>query len=1442
MMPRICGRAIVALLIWWHIAWAGANDCPPSETILPCRCSQKGSDIQIWCSHSNLPQILEGIKEIAKTVKRPIDEFILENNQLPSLPGRFLAPLQIVRLMLRNNNMERLSTGWLTDLERSLMEIFIVERNLRSIPLESLIGFNRLEAITIQSEQLKRLPDFSGLISLKYLSVQSDSLIELPPQIFRHLPKLQTIHINGGKSLNRLEAGLFDNLPSLKMIDLSKNGINWIHLRALYRLPSLNYLKLSDNQISDVGMVGRVIKDLENLMKLKLDRNLINVLNEGSFVDLRMLGELYLNDNHITEIQYGSFHRTPNLRLVFLQNNRIKRIHPESFLQSSGSGVEFLYLQNNEIDHIEELRSLLDALPALKFLDMSNNFITEIPFGVLRGHGTLEQLHLDNNAIRMIDRDALMAMPALRELRLRNNSLTEILPAPFWNLPGLKGLDLALNQYRQIEPSLLHGIPSLRRLDLSQNYITSLDPLTFLNTPMLETLNISFNYLQTIDPITFQSLDRLFEVDASYNQLDRMIPGLPKIVERISVRGNQIQTLPVAATKVLNLPNVRMLDMSHNQLDYIPKFTFQSMNQLRVLSLANNKLRAIEDSTFLGANKLELLHLQDNEISQIQDKCIQFMGDLRDFNIQGNKIDLLNDNLFLNSSQLEVLDLSRNNIHTATPSIFKNLKSLKYLDLSGNYLAELPRSMSALSDLEQIDVSFNRLAYLVPEVMSMWRNITDIRLSNNQIVEIKKGTLRNLRNLLYLDLSSNEINSLEPGALRNLQEIQEISLADNKLVDLKDHVFENLPNLQAIHLQHNLLRFISPEAFFNSPSLVYLNLSSNHFRTMENVGVRSMRNLEVLDITSNALRKINTMPLQVLNWLVELKLDDNNICKVQGQPFDNMPRLRVLSMRNNRMKMMTEKTFKNLRGNIAIFDIDGNPVTCSCEMFWLSVWLDETKAPMPGPMCQNGRYLRSVRLENNNCVTDSRSSNHLPLMNEHGDIFLRQINEEIDDNCDDEIPQEEPKRPLPGESEYFYDQYIDFPGNDSTAPPRDPLPQQISTRPTTTTPSSVDLNNTLLNYNLFKNPRPPPAQQSSSPFTFFGYPLPSLFGRKSDARAVSGFPPTRGKVRMYRPSAAELEKYLNQQTQFPDITARNRFTELSSSEGSSPEAQDSFRTSFKSPAPEKGGFAPFIPGTVSGFIPISNPYETRNETTEDQIQGHSVEVPIEKDETPGEQLTVMVPVATKSPTTPDVHATVKTTTPSFIDEEETPRDTIYTLQDELVSQITTQSTDNIPRYSQLPSTPETILLIPPTSEIENVPAKRYQEEVWQNHGNSHEEVPVHSRPPTGKSTITKVFTPQSPQAEEYFRTTTHTDPADSEVQSNEVITTKYIELDDQSRKHGMEWYYENYKSGGDGAVSSDDSNNHNGFVGIRSSNGCSIEVKSFVGVVLISVLLRMRFM
>lgn len=66
------------------------------------------------CSHSDLASILAAFKAASRLITQPIDEMIVENNRLPSLPGQAFGSLKILRLMLRNNNLERVATNWLS--------------------------------------------------------------------------------------------------------------------------------------------------------------------------------------------------------------------------------------------------------------------------------------------------------------------------------------------------------------------------------------------------------------------------------------------------------------------------------------------------------------------------------------------------------------------------------------------------------------------------------------------------------------------------------------------------------------------------------------------------------------------------------------------------------------------------------------------------------------------------------------------------------------------------------------------------------------------------------------------------------------------------------------------------------------------------------------------------------------------------------------------------------------------------------------------------------------------------------------------------------------------------------------------------------------------------------------------------------------------------------
>ncbi|XP_065164593.1 protein artichoke isoform X2 [Atheta coriaria] len=1090
--------------------------CPNQEAILPCRCLLRDTEYQVWCSHSDLPRVLDGLKSLSQFISHPIDELILENNNLPSLPGKAFLPLKVMRLMLRYNNLERVSNGWLHGLEDSLMELFIVEPDLRSLPDESLINQNLLQAVTIQSNTMKRLPQFSSLPKLRYIKTEGSNIVELSPRHFRNLPSLEKVQISGSVRLDKLEAGLFQDLPRLKLVNISNCGISWMHLRSISRLPALKELSLEGNKIQDASVVGRAARDLPALEILKLDHNLISTLGEAAFVDLPSLKKLSLSNNEIVELLNGAFHRVPELRSLDLNNNRVRRVHPEAFLQRSGSGIEELFLTNNDISHVAELRAILDALPRLTFLDMSYNNLEAIPFGALRGHPTLEYLRLDFNKLHIIDREAFLGMPALRELRLKNNSLSDRLEAPFWNLPALKGLDMSGNYFRRITPRLLSNVPELRKVDFSSNQINFVDPAAFLMTASLEHVNLSENALVTLHPATFRHLLNLYELDVSQNELMEFVPGLPRGVEYLFMSRNSITNIPHQPSPDLDLPQLKMLDLSRNTIQRIPPGVFRTVPQLRKLYLGRNALQGVDDNALSGLSKLEVLDLRANRISKLNPNILKDTNELLELNLRENRLDVLIPDALSGAENIRKLDISRNQLTEILSGTLEHARELEAIDASHNSLVHLPSGLYGMKKLRKLDLTDNRLNNVNPDTLSSLTSLEELKMSHNFIQSLRRGAFDNLLNLKILDLDNNDLQEIESKAIHALPQLKNLKLSQNKLIELPNAAFSNLPSLQTAELQDNELKLIGANAFHHVPHLVMLNISRNQFSGLEDAGLRSLRSLEMLDLSNNQLGQVSSPSLARMEWLVELRMDNNKICSVQGATFNGMPRLRVLSLRNNKMMSFPEHVIQKLRGNIAVLDIDGNPLACQCSLLWLRAWLQEQQ--LMGPRCLDGTLLREVRLSRQECQAEERHNDPVApgceaeLLTAPGSYGTSQVYTQQWQNLrhPNKTKQHFDKNqlaPSPEESDYFYDEYIDYPYNETLVHAQKHGQQHQQQQQQTganqnkkfSSPHLIPGDTPVIYAASSKNrtkvpdtPKGVVGSPSSSGFTFFGLPLPSL--------------------------------------------------------------------------------------------------------------------------------------------------------------------------------------------------------------------------------------------------------------------------------------------------------------------------------------------------------------
>uniref|UniRef100_A0A6P7FYT5 Protein artichoke-like n=1 Tax=Diabrotica virgifera virgifera TaxID=50390 RepID=A0A6P7FYT5_DIAVI len=1081
--------------------------CPPQEAILPCRCLIKGKEYQIWCSHSNLSTVLESLKSIANYITIPIDELIIENNYLPSLPGRTFSPLKILRLMLRYNTLERVSTDWLADLESSLMELFIVEPKLSSLPQSSLMNLKNLKAVTIRSKLLKRLPIFSGLPVLRYVQVESTSLVEVSASTFKDNPSLEKLHLQFCPKLSRLEANVFDDLPKLDLINITYCGLEWVHPRTFSRLPSLKELSLVGNKISDPGMIGRSSRELPNLEIIKLDYNYIGIVEEATFVDMRSLKRIYLSNNVIAEIRKGAFHILPALKTLDLSKNMIKRIQHQSFYQPSV--LEELYLQDNALSNVMQLRSILEDLPRLIYLDVSYNKLDSIPFRSLMGHSTLEQLNLGYNQLQMIDKEAFIGMPALRDLILTNNSIADTRRAPFWNLPALKSVHLSKNYLRRLEPRFLINISALRRADLSQNGLNFIDPEAFLPTPLLEHINMSSNNIKNFHPVTFRHLTQLYELDVSHNNLKSLISGLPRNIEHLILKHNEISGISFSD---LNLPSLRLLDLSGNRIQSLGEDQLKNLHHLRKLYLNSNFLRILQERSLEGLIKLETLDLSDNRISEVHPLAMRSTSELKFLNIAHNQLTLIGPSLLSNAKNLRKLYAGHNQLAEILSQSFDENLNLEELDLASNLLVQFPHTIYGLEKLKKLDLSSNRLKNINSTIVSSLTNLREIKLSKNFIQILEGNSFGNLKNLKSIYLDENDIMLVEQNFVKMLPSLKMLKLQKNKLEELAIHTFNTLLSLQNLDLQENILKIIDPNAFNLVPQLLTLNLSHNEISKIEDAGLQNLRSLELLDMSFN---KITTMSpsLSQLEWLVELRLKNNFICEVEEGVFTNMPRLKVLDLRSNKLVAFPEVAVERLRENTAKLDVRGNPLECSCDMLWLKSWLRESS--QNSPRCSDGTLLKEMPLSLNDCPAEARNEKPFSgcdteLLNapNFGNMQMYSKYASLRNFSADSSRGKNHLAPNPEESEYFYDEYIDYPFNESAVDPsgysiidkmKDKGHTIVERVPITTRkPKNHTTGNTPVLYaapsKKLKPTIPPkvPDSPSTSGFTFFGIPLPAL--------------------------------------------------------------------------------------------------------------------------------------------------------------------------------------------------------------------------------------------------------------------------------------------------------------------------------------------------------------
>ncbi|KAF3854903.1 hypothetical protein F7725_022958 [Dissostichus mawsoni] len=140
-------------------------------------------------------------------------------------------------------------------------------------------------------------------------------------------------------------------------------------------------------------------------------------------------------------------------------------------------------------------------------------------------------------------------------------------------------------------------------------------------------------------------------------------------------------------------------------------------------------------------------------------------------------------------------------------------------------LTTLPTSVSSLSDLVHLDLSFNQLSCL-PSCLLSLPVLSSLLLCNNHLSALPPD-IGQLSSLTYLSLLGNELVSL-PQSLGQLQALQTLDISHNLLQQLPDEI-GSLEGLVKLELSHNKLKQL-PESMGSLLALRELVIYSNDIR------------------------------------------------------------------------------------------------------------------------------------------------------------------------------------------------------------------------------------------------------------------------------------------------------------------------------------------------------------------------------------------------------------------------------------------------------------------------------------------------------------------------------------------------------------------------------------------------------------------------------------
>ncbi|KAJ0448042.1 putative protein kinase RLK-Pelle-LRR-III family [Helianthus annuus] len=477
---------------------------------------------------------------------------------------------------------------------------------------------------------------FANLTKLVKLSISNNSISgKFPTKLGGMLEFLDvsdnlfnsSLPVDVGKDLSLKNMSLAGNnfsgpipdwvsgISSIQSLDLSRNSFSGAIPASFTQLSNLVYLNLSVNGFTKSIPEG--FEDMAVLEVLDLHGNMLVGDFDPKFLLLTTAVHVDFSGNSLTTSSGQSEKFLPGIsetvKYLNLSRNRLTGSLVGGGVAEMFGSLVVLDLSYNELSG--ELPSFNYAYD-LQVLKLSNNrFSGFFPNDLLKGDSlVLTELDLSGN--NLTGSISMIMSTSLQVLNLSGNGLTGELPLV---TGGCLVLDLSKNNFQGNLTKLVKW-GNLEFLDLSQNRLTGSFPELTAQFLRLNHLNLSHNSLDSSIPKVITQLPKLTVLDLGFNRFDGPFPnGLISMptLQQLHLQSNKlsgrIESFP--SSFVSNVSNIRVLDVSDNQLDGDFPDGFNSLTGLQFLDISGNNFSGSLPSSLTGLTDLVSLDISQNHFT-----------------------------------------------------------------------------------------------------------------------------------------------------------------------------------------------------------------------------------------------------------------------------------------------------------------------------------------------------------------------------------------------------------------------------------------------------------------------------------------------------------------------------------------------------------------------------------------------------------------------------------------------------------------------------------------------------------------------------------------------------------------------------------------------------------------------------------------------------------